>query len=56
MANSTPLNRIGFITFLAVPFLLELKIFTDWTFTRTGLDVFQWIKFETIYGDLFVAK
>jgi hypothetical protein len=56
MNDSTPVNKIGFQIFAAVPFLLELKIFTDWTFTRTGLDVFQWIKFENLYGDLFVAK
>ena len=56
MKNSTPINRIGFQTFRAVPFLLELKIFSDWSFTRTSLDVFQWIKFDSIYGDLFVAK
>ena len=56
MNNTTPINRIAYVVFRSVPFLLELKIFTDWSFTRTGLDVFQWIKFENIYGDLFVAK
>lgn len=56
MSNTTPLNKVAFQIFLAVPFLLELKIFTDWSFTKTGLDVFQWIKFENIYGDLFIAK
>ena len=56
MKNTTPLNKLAFQIFRAIPFLLELKIFTDWSFTRTGLDVFQWIKFENIYGDLFVAK
>lgn len=56
MANTNSVNRIAFNVFLAVPFLLELKIFTDWTFTRTGLDVFQWFKFENVYGDLFIAK
>ena len=56
MKNTTPLNKLGFQIFRAVPFLLELKVFTDWSFTRTGLDVFQWIKFEVIYGDLFIAR
>ena len=56
MKNSTAINRIGFQTFRAIPFLLELKIFSDWSFTRTSLDVFQWIKFDNIYGDLFIAK
>ena len=56
MNNTTPINRIGFQIFLNILFLLKLKIFTDWSFTRTGLDVFQWFKFENIYGDLFIAK
>ena len=56
MTDTTSINKIGFQIFLNIPFLLELKTFTDWSFTRTGLDVFQWFKFENIYGDLFIAK
>ena len=36
--------------------MIEIKIITDWTFTKTALDLFQWIQFEAIYGDLFIAK
>lgn len=54
--SPSAISKLGFQIFRAIPFLLELKIFTDWSFTRTGLDVFQWIKFENIYGDLFIAK
>jgi hypothetical protein len=56
MGDYTPINKGVFQGFLAAPFVLELKIVSDWTFTRTALDLFQWIKFENIYSDLFIAK
>ena len=56
MGDYTPINKGVFQGYLAAPFILELKILSDWTFTKTALDLFQWIKFETIYGDLFIAK
>jgi hypothetical protein len=46
-------NNIIFKVFLAIPFLFELKTFTDWTFTYTALDLFQTLKFETLYAELF---
>lgn len=56
MGSYSPINKGIFQGFLALPFMFELKIFSDWTFTKTALDIFQWIKFETIYGNLFIAK
>ena len=56
MSGYGPANKGMFTGFMLTPFIFELKIFTDWTFTRTALDLFQWIKFEYIYGALFVAK
>lgn len=56
MSDTGPINKGIFQGYLAAPFIVELKIISDWTFTRTALDLFQWIKFETIYGDLFIAK
>ena len=37
-----------------IPFLYELKLAIDWTFTPTSLDIFQWNTFESVY-DLFYA-
>lgn len=31
--------------FLAVPFLVEFKKLSDWTFTATALPLFHWLKF-----------
>jgi hypothetical protein len=41
--------------YLAIPFLYELKLCLDWTFTPTSLDLFKWLKFEAIYDLLFIT-
>jgi len=56
MGGYTPINKGLYSGFMAAPFIFELKVISDWTFTRTALDLFQWIKFENIYGNLFIAK
>jgi hypothetical protein len=56
MKDTGPINKGMFQGYLAAPFVMELKIISEWTFTKTSLDLFQWIKFENIYGDLFIAK
>ena len=56
MEGTTPINKAAFKTFQAIPFLWELRIVTDWTFTKTSLDLFQWFKFENLYGSIFIAK
>lgn len=38
------------------PFLFELRTVIDWTFTKTGLDIFQWFKFEDIQANLFTNQ
>lgn len=45
-----------FKSFKAMPFLYELKLLIDWTFTETALDLFKWFKFEAIYDLLFITK
>jgi hypothetical protein len=40
MSGYSSLNRNVFGIFMQVPFLFEMRIFIDWTFTRTNLDVF----------------
>jgi hypothetical protein len=31
-------------------------MFSDWTFTKTSLRIFDWIRLEEIFGRLYVAK
>ena len=50
------INKWIFQGYLAIPFLWELRTITDWTFTKTALDLFQWFKFEDIYNTLFITK
>ena len=56
MKGYTRPNKWGYKVFKAIPFFFELKTFIDWTFTNTSLDLFQWFRFEDIYGVLFVGK
>lgn len=56
MSGFTPLHNGAMKVFMNFPFLFEFKIFTDWTFTKTSLDIFQWFKLAQAHSDLFVAK
>ena len=49
-------NKGVFKVFMNIPFLFELRVFIDWTYTKTSLDVFQWIKLAQCQADLFTAK
>ena len=42
--------------FKNVPFLYEIKLGIDWTFTSTCLDLFQWNKFESVYDILYTTN
>ena len=44
MDKFDPVSATVFRGFLAIPFLYELRTILDWTFTKTALDVFQWMK------------
>ena len=37
------------------PFLYEIKLAIDWTFTTTSLDFFQWAKFESVYDTIYLT-
>lgn len=45
-----------FQIYLQIPFLFELRTMTDWAFTSTALDFWQWLKFEDVYARLYIAK
>lgn len=38
----------------AIPFLFELGSILDWTFTKTSLDLFQWMKLEDAWSYLYM--
>ena len=49
-------TRIAFKVYRAIPFLTELKAILDWTVIRTSLDLFQWIKLDDAYANLYICK
>ena len=55
MRKDNIINSIFFKIYKSIPFLYELKLTIDWTFTHTALDIFKWIKFESIYDLLFIT-
>jgi hypothetical protein len=40
MEGTEKINKIGFLVFQKIPFLWELRIVIDWTFTKTAIDLF----------------
>lgn len=50
------LTRMAFKVYRAIPFLTELKAILDWTVISTSLDLFQWIKLDDAYANLYLCK
>ncbi len=48
----------GLITqiFFAIPFGWELQQIASWLWIKTSFDLFQWLKFEEIYTNLFLVN
>ncbi len=44
MDRYTWYNGFIYMGYRAIPFLFEFKAFSDWTFTRTSLRIFDWIR------------
>lgn len=49
-------TRLAFKVYRAIPFLTELKAILDWTVIKTSLDLFQWIKLDDAYANLYLCK
>ncbi|OMJ88807.1 hypothetical protein SteCoe_9194 [Stentor coeruleus] len=56
MRNIGPFTSSLFKFYRGAPFLFELRTVIDWTFTNTGLDIFQWFKFEDVQANLFANQ
>jgi hypothetical protein len=56
MHKYTFTNRVAFQIYRGMPFLFELRTLLDWSFTKTSLDIWQWLKFEDIYAALYLTK
>ena len=56
MKASNSFYNIIYKCYIQIPFLFELKNFIDWTFTKTSLDLWKWLKLEEIISLLFINK
>ena len=52
---STP-SLFIFKVYRNAPFFIEIRTLLDWIFTGTSLNLYQWLKFEDIYAQLFINK
>lgn len=41
---------------MAIPFVYELRTLMDWIWTETSMTVFDWIKMEDIFSQIFQLK
>ena len=53
--KNTTITNYMYKIFNAIPFLPQLRNIIDWSCTSTCFDLFQWIKFESIYDSIFDA-
>jgi len=54
--SSDTTSKLGSQIFYAIPFAWEIQQVACWLWTKTSFDIFQWLKFEEIYFNLFIVK
>lgn len=42
--------------FMFVPFLFEIRTIMDWIWTDTSMTIFDWLKMEDIFANIFLLK
>ncbi|XP_035777469.1 piezo-type mechanosensitive ion channel component-like isoform X4 [Anopheles albimanus] len=52
----TMANFSGFKLFMTVPFLFELRTLMDWIWTDTSMTLFDWLKMEDIFTNVYQLK
>lgn len=50
------LNFAGFKIFINIPFLMELRTLMDWVWTDTSMTLFDWLKMEDIFQNIYQLK
>jgi hypothetical protein len=56
MHNHSDFAKICFLIYKALPFIFEIRVLLDWTFTKTSLDLIKWFKLDELYGQLYLRK
>lgn len=52
----TMLNFAGYKVFMNIPFLMELRTLMDWVWTDTSMTLFDWLKMEDIFSNIYQLK
>ncbi|XP_055851574.1 piezo-type mechanosensitive ion channel component isoform X3 [Episyrphus balteatus] len=52
----TLVNMISFKFYMQVPFLFELRTILDWVCTDTTMTLFDWLKMEDIFSEIYFIK
>ncbi|XP_054741446.1 piezo-type mechanosensitive ion channel component isoform X2 [Anastrepha obliqua] len=50
------LNMVSFKVYMAIPFLYELRTILDWVCTDSTMTLFDWLKMEDIFADIYFIK
>lgn len=50
------MNNVGFKVFMIIPFLFELRTLMDWVWTDTSMTLFDWLKMEDIFVNVYQLK
>ncbi|XP_062548757.1 piezo-type mechanosensitive ion channel component isoform X4 [Armigeres subalbatus] len=50
------LNFTGYKLFMTIPFLFELRTLMDWIWTDTSMTLFDWLKMEDIFANVYQLK
>jgi len=50
------IHALVFQIYRAIPFAYEIRTFLDWAITPSTLSIYEWLKFEDIYAELFLVK
>ncbi|XP_058821886.1 piezo-type mechanosensitive ion channel component-like isoform X2 [Topomyia yanbarensis] len=50
------INLTGFKLFITIPFLFELRTLMDWIWTDTSMTLFDWLKMEDIFTNVYQMK
>lgn len=49
-------NMISFKFYMQIPFLFELRTILDWVCTDTTMTLFDWLKMEDIFSEIYFIK
>ncbi|GAM18094.1 hypothetical protein SAMD00019534_012690 [Acytostelium subglobosum LB1] len=53
MDGHSAFHNIGFSVYRGIPFVFEMRTLLDWICTDTTLLLYDWLKFEDIYAEIF---